>query len=190
MTKTFKRAALAAALVSLPLVSACSEKAAEPAEMQTRDNVSQTVATLIGGEASTATLARTLRETGLAPMFDGQASYTVLAPTDAAFEALPGGESLLGAKENGAVVAAILRDHILPGTFTPEAIEQAISDNGGPVTMRTMGGETVGFALEDGAVVFTGPGGTKARLAGGAQVGSNGAVIPIDAVISAPPTGK
>jgi len=177
----------AAATVSLLSLGACSASDEDTADLTTQENMSETVAELLGGESDLSTLATEIGAAGLSAMLDGQASYTLLAPTNAAFASIEGGEAMMSDPENGALIAAILREHILPGALTPEAIRQAATDNGGAVTMRTFGSGVVSFAVDGEAITMSIDGGKPAAMAGGAMVGSNGVVIPIDNVLVAPP---
>lgn len=191
MTHSRTRAALAAiGSLSLVALSACTEVPSDEASMETQEKASQTVAALVGDEGNLSTMARELKDTGLSAVLDSQASYTLLAPTDEVFEGIEAGEALLSDDTQGAIVAAILREHMVPGALTPEAIKQAIADNGGPVTVRSFGEGDLNFALEGETILVSGPEGEQARMASGALVGSNGVVIPLDGLITALPTAE
>ena len=177
----------AIAAMSLVTLSACSEEPAASDDLTTQERTSQTVAAIVGERSDLSILSDELSDSGLSAIFDGQASYTVLAPLDTAFEGMEGGTELLSDETKGALVAAILREHIVPGALSPDAIREAIADNGGPVTVRSFGEGDLNFALEGDKIVVTGPNGTKATMAGGALVGSNGVVIPIDGVLATIP---
>ena len=177
----------AIAALSLVTLSACSEEPAASDDLTTQERTSQTVAAIVGERSDLSILSDELSDSGLSAIFDGQASYTVLAPLDTAFEGMEGGTELLSDETKGALVAAILREHIVPGALSPDAIREAIADNGGPVTVRSFGEGDLNFALEGDKIVVTGPNGTKATMAGGALVGSNGVVIPIDGVLATIP---
>lgn len=188
MTRHKLRPTLAAiAALSLVTLSACSEEPAASDDLTTQERTSQTVAAIVGERSDLSILSDELSDSGLSAIFDGQASYTVLAPLDTAFEGMEGGAELLSDETKGALVAAILREHMVPGALSPEAIREAIADNGGPVTVRSFGEGDLNFALEGDKIVVTGPNGTKATMAGGALVGSNGVVIPIDGVLATIP---
>ena len=123
-------------------------------------------------------------------MFDGSAPYTLLAPDDDAFGALGEAGKTLQSPENGAALAEILRDHILPGYLTVADIEAALKRAGGkPVTMKTMGGKSVSFVREGEALVVSTPDGARAKVDGAAVSATNGVVIPLDAVLRKLPGG-
>jgi uncharacterized surface protein with fasciclin (FAS1) repeats len=175
------RALMALAAAVLALQGCSGEDAAEDA---TAEASTETLASLIMEADGLSTVAGAIGEAGLAQVFDGAASYTLLAPQDAAFEALgEAGEELRSAAQRPAMVA-ILRDHIVPGYLTPEDIANAIeAADDGSVEMRTMGGHVVTFTGDGETVTVTAEDGATARFAGDALRGSNGAAIPLDGVL-------
>lgn len=179
------RAALALALSVLVPLGACS-KVEDGETASEGENVDRTLAAAISQSSELSTVSDSLSEAGLAGVFDGPGSYTVLAPQDDAFAKLGDGAKELTAAENKALLVAVLRDHILPGHVTPDAIRQAVEDKGGPVSMRTLGEGTVTFSADGDAIAVTGDQGMKARLDGEALLASNGVVIPVDGLLKAP----
>lgn len=168
----------ALALLALP---ACSTEegdetlAAEPGE--------ETLAEAISDAEGLNTVASALGDTGLAEVFEGTGSYTLFAPNDAAFEAL--GEVGAALREPGqrAALAAVLRDHIVPGYLTPDDIETALQSQRGSVVVETMGDQALTFSRADGGIRVTGENGASAMLAGDAVRASNGVAIPLDGVL-------
>ena len=127
-------------------------------------------------------LTAALTDTQLAPVLDGKGDYSLLAPSDAAFDALGEKYKALSGHNARPLMIAVLRGLILPGQITPKSIEQAIARKKGPVEMRTMAGDTVRFAKgESGLTVSNGE--QTARLESGAVTAANGAVLPIDTVL-------
>ena len=175
------RALAVLAAASLALQGCSGEDAREE---ETAEVNNDTLAALIAEADGLSTVAGVIGEAGLAEVFDGAASYTLLAPRDSAFDALGElGEELRSAEERAATVA-ILRDHIVPGYLTPQDIAKAVAaDNDGSVAMRTMGGHVVTFTGEGEAITVTAEDGATARFAGDALLGSNGVAIPLDGVL-------
>ena len=173
---------LACAAGALALAGCSAEDgASEPAGTASD---SSTLATVIGQADGISTVASTLSDSGLSGVFDGAASYTVLAPNDAAFEAaVPEGTSLTGA-DGRPLAVAVVRQHIVPGYLSPDDIRKAIENaDGGSVTMASYGGEDLTFTMDGETIMVAGPGGKSARLDGSASTASNGVVIPIDGVL-------
>lgn len=179
---TFKSFATAAALAVLAPLAACSQ--AETAGDTAEASPNRTLAAAIGSAPGLTTVSGALSEAGLAEVFDGPGSYTLLAPDDASFA--PTGEVLSG-EENRAALVAVLRGHILPGHLTPDAIRKAIADSKGPVTMTTLDDGEVTFAAQGDTITVSGSDGSKATIDGEALVASNGVVLPLDGPVKKSP---
>ncbi|MBN2905289.1 MAG: fasciclin domain-containing protein [Rhodobacteraceae bacterium] len=123
------------------------------------------------GAGDFTTLVAAVQAAGLVDTLKGDGPFTVFAPTDAAFAALPEGtvEELLK-PENKDKLTAILTYHVVPGKVMSGDLTDgmmAATVEGSEVTIGTMGGVTV-----DGANVTT------------ADIeASNGVIHVIDAVI-------
>jgi len=128
------------------------------------------------GAGSFGTLVAAVQAAGLVDTLKGEGPFTVFAPTDAAFAALPAGtvEELLK-PENKDKLTAILTYHVVAGKVMSGDLSDGLSAatvNGANITIGTMGGVTV-----NGANV------TQADIEA-----SNGVIHVIDAVIL-PPEG-
>lgn len=173
----------AIALASLPLVAACSKVEDDNPQTETKDDGTITLAAALAAEDNMGKLRSALTQSELAGLLDGPASYTVLAPTDSAFEALGEEGKTIFDQEQQPMLIALLRDHLVPGHLTPETIAKAIADRGGPVTMTTLGEGEVTFTQGDQVINVTMPGGAKATITGTSIAANNGVVIPIDTVL-------
>lgn len=176
---------VATAIAGLGLLASCSDTddTAGDETVATREDPSLTVAAALARTSDMSTLSGAITDSGLAAIFDGPGSYTVLAPNDAAFEALGESAAALMEEDQRPVLVGLLRSHILPGLLTPESISQAIAAKGGDVTVSTFGGSAVTFSQEGDQITVTNEDGTRAAFAGAAVAASNGAVIPLDAVL-------
>ena len=172
----------AAAVLALP---ACSKPGATSDAVATEAVKSdKSLGDVIGGDGQFKTLASALKSTGLDGVFTGKGDYTVLAPTDAAFTALGDKAADLTAPDQKAALAAVLRSHVIPGMLTTSDIRKAIDANGGkPISMRTMGTVSVKFARSGSGLTVTADDGATAKLSGEGMSASNGAVLPLDAVL-------
>ncbi|MGP1347324.1 MAG: fasciclin domain-containing protein [Phycisphaerales bacterium] len=119
-----------------------------------------------------ATLLAAAEAAGLVGTLTGDQAYTILAPTDDAFKALPAGtvESLLK-PENRSKLRDILTYHVIPGRVFAE---QAIAAD----RAATVNGKTVNFGIRDGRLTVNG-----ANLVGTDIEASNGVIHVIDRVI-------
>ncbi|PIV76527.1 MAG: Nex18 symbiotically induced protein [Rhodobacteraceae bacterium CG17_big_fil_post_rev_8_21_14_2_50_65_11] len=123
------------------------------------------------GAGSFNTLVAAVQAAGLEDTLRGDGPFTVFAPTDEAFAALPEGtvETLL-MEENRDQLVAILTYHVVPGAVMSDDLTDGMmapTVQGGEIEVGTMDGVTV-----DGANVIT------------ADIeASNGVIHVIDAVI-------
>ena len=143
-----------------------------------------TLASAIAGADDLSIVAGVLDDAGLAPVFDGPGSYTILAPRDSAFGALEQRADDLSDEGKRAAMVAILREHIVPGALSLEDIGAAIENSAtGEVSMRTVGDGEVTFTGSGDALQVRGPEGAEALLGTEAITVSNGSAIPIDRVL-------
>ena len=124
------------------------------------------------GSPDHTTLVSALTAAGLVETLKGTGPYTVFAPTNAAFNALPKGtvEGLLK-PENKAKLTKILTYHVVAG-----AVKAADLKDGQKV--KTLQGEVLTVSIKDGKVKINGANVTAADL-----TGSNGVIHVIDAVL-------
>ena len=122
--------AAAAALLALAGCSKSSEgTSADTAATATPSP--DTLAEALSKQKDLSTLRQALNDTGLSQVFDNSSSYTIFAPTDAAFAKLGDAVRTLRQTNQRAVLSAVLRDHIVPGYLTPDDIGTAIDAQGG-----------------------------------------------------------
>ena len=126
------------------------------------------------GAGNFTTLVAAVTAAGLVDTLKGEGPFTVFAPTDAAFAALPAGtvEDLLK-PENKDKLVAILTYHVVPGKVMSTDLTEgmkAATVNGAEVTITLDGGAKV-----NGAAIST------ADIAA-----TNGVIHVIDAVILPP----
>ena len=140
--------------------------------------------TLADGLGDTPKFAAAVKAAGLDAALAGPTPYTVLAPSDAAFTALPAGAvDGLMKPEARKELTAVLSNHILPGTMLAADIGKAIHAGGGKATIRTLGGGTLTATRAGDALAFTDAAGTRASVLGDARQRSNGVIYQIDAVL-------
>lgn len=130
------------------------------------------------------TLVAAVKAAGLAETLSGEGPFTVFAPTNAAFEALPEGtvETLLK-PENKDKLKAILTYHVVPAKATSEAAMQMIEDDGGAHPATTVQGDEITLMTEGGNIVVEDAQGNTATVTQADVMQSNGVVHVIDAVL-------
>jgi len=130
------------------------------------------------------TIAEALKTTGIASAFAGQASYTLLAPTDDAFAAAGDKAKQILDSDDHAPLAALIRAHMLPGYVTVSDIDNAIdASKDGSVTMPTVSGDQLTFTKAAGQITITTADGTKAHISGDAVSGATSTAIPVDGLL-------
>jgi uncharacterized surface protein with fasciclin (FAS1) repeats len=142
---------------------------AMPAYAQDMDIVDTAVA-----NGSFTTLAAALTAAGLVETLKGEGPFTVFAPTDAAFAALPAGtvEDLLK-PENKEQLIAVLTYHVVPGAVMSTDLTEGM-------TATTVNGKDVTITLEGGPKV------NGAVISAPDVAASNGVIHVIDSVILPP----
>jgi transforming growth factor-beta-induced protein len=122
--------------------------------------------------AGFSTLVAAVQAAGLEEVLRSDGPFTVFAPTDEAFSALPEGtvEALL---DDPATLAAILTYHVIPGRVFASDLEDGIE-------VTTVQGSTVTISLAGGARV------NDANIVATDVLTSNGVIHVIDAVILPP----
>jgi uncharacterized surface protein with fasciclin (FAS1) repeats len=130
------------------------------------------------------TLVAAVKAAGLVETLKGKGPFTVFAPVNAAFAALPAGTvDMLLKPENKDKLVAILTYHVLPGKHSAKSIMADIKKMGGKATYKTVEGADLTFEVKDGALwVWDGMGGSaKVTIADVNQ--SNGVIHVIDKVL-------
>ena len=140
-----------------------------------QDDDCQTIVEIASGNPDLSTLVTAVTEAGLVETLNGDGPFTVFAPTNAAFEALPAGtlDSLL-ADPSGALTD-VLQLHVIAGEVNSEAAIAAAGTN-----VETLGGP-VAVALEGESLTVGGATVVQTDI-----VACNGIVHVIDAVITEP----
>jgi uncharacterized surface protein with fasciclin (FAS1) repeats len=176
--------AIAAAAALLPL-GACSKERdkADSDNAAAAQPSGDTLAEAMSKHDDLSTLSGALRDTGLSQVFDNAGSYTIFAPTNDAFDELGEPDKGLRQADRRAVLAAVLRDHIVPGYLTPDDIGTAIDAQGGRVKVQTMGSHQLTFTRDGDAYRVAAEDGSTAKIAGDAVTASNGVAIPLDGVL-------
>ncbi|MFO7846635.1 MAG: fasciclin domain-containing protein [Balneolaceae bacterium] len=146
-----------------------------PYSISTQDNDDHDIVSIAQDTDNLSTLVAAIEAAGLVDVLKGDGPFTVFAPTNEAFEALPDGtlESLL-MPENQDQLVEILTYHVVAG----EVMSGDLSDG---MTAETVEGSEVTISLSDsGAKV------NDANVEAADIEASNGVVHVIDAVILPP----
>ncbi len=182
--KSTLTAALAALTLSSGAAFAAAHAAPNPmvggAEMMASMNIIENAM----NSADHTTLVAAVQAAGLVETLQGAGPFTVFAPTNEAFAALPAGTvEMLLKPENKATLTKILTCHVVDGAVMAEAVMGMISDDGGMHAIPTLGGCTLTAAYEDGKISLTDENGTVAWVTIPDVMQSNGVIHVINAVM-------
>lgn len=129
------------------------------------------------------TLMAAVKAANLVETLSGPGPFTVFAPNDKAFDALPKGTiATLLEPANIGKLQAILTYHVVPGKVYADALIKAIQAGGGSTTLTTVEGSVLTASLVDGSVVLTDENGGKATVVAADVKGSNGVIHVTNAV--------
>jgi uncharacterized surface protein with fasciclin (FAS1) repeats len=146
--------------------------------------MSKTVVGIAVDSKDHTTLVAAVKAAGLVDTLSGAGPFTVFAPTNAAFAALPAGtvENLLKA-ENKATLTKILTYHVVAGKLDAAAVVKAITDGKGKAVVKTVSGGSLTATLEGKNVILTDEKGGKSTVVATDLMGSNGVVHVINSVL-------
>ncbi len=130
------------------------------------------------------TLVAAVQAAGLVDTLQGEGPFTVFAPVNAAFEALPEGtvDTLL-MPENVDALTEILTCHVLGANAMSDVIAGMIADGDGVHTVETLGGCMLEVRSSNGMITLTDETGGTATVTIADVVQSNGVIHVIDAVL-------
>lgn len=135
--------------------------------------------------ADHSTLVSAVQAAGLAQTLQGAGPYTVFAPTNAAFNALPAGtvDGLMQADRKDEL-SGILTYHVVPGSLDAAALTQQIQAGNGEARLTTVAGGTLtAKANPAGGVTLTDAKGNTATVTAADIRSSNGVIHSIDRVL-------
>ena len=131
------------------------------------------------------TLVAAVKAAGLVETLKSKGPFTVFAPVNAAFAALPAGtvDNLLK-PESKAALTGVLTYHVVAGTYDAAAIERAIRAGHGTASLKTVAGGTL-TAMMNGPrnIVVKDAQGNVANVATYDVRQSNGIIHVIDRVL-------
>ncbi len=190
MHRSILKVAFASAVVLAPLTT----------QAQHQPHGKKAMTTMVGGEAmyptktivdnavmskDHTTLVAAVKAAGLVETLASKGPFTVFAPTNNAFSALPEGTvtGLLKPESKGALTK-VLTYHVVAGKWNADAIIKLIRKGGGTASIKTVSGGTL-KAMMNGArnVVVQDESGNVASISTYDVMQSNGVIHVIDRVL-------
>ena len=130
------------------------------------------------------TLVAAVKAAGLVETLEGPGPFTVFAPDNGAFAALPAGtvDTLLE-PGNKPALTSVLTYHVVPGRLTSEEIKAGIAAMGGAYMVKTVNGEELTFKADDDTLFVADAKGGVATVVIPDVIQSNGVIHGIDTVL-------
>jgi uncharacterized surface protein with fasciclin (FAS1) repeats len=130
------------------------------------------------------TLVAAVKAAGLVETLQGSGPFTVFAPVNAAFDALPAGtvDTLLKA-ENKGTLTSVLTYHVVAARLNSKALERMIKQGGGRAILKTVQGGELTAMMSGGDINITDAKGNTARITITNVNQSNGVIHVVDRVL-------
>jgi uncharacterized surface protein with fasciclin (FAS1) repeats len=130
------------------------------------------------------TLVAAVKAAGLVDTLSGPGPFTVFAPTNEAFAALPAGTvDTLIKPENKATLTGILTYHVVPGRMTAADLMAAVKKGGGKAMLKTVNGQDLTVTQNGKHLMITDAKGGVAHVTIGDVMQSNGVIHVVDKVL-------
>lgn len=130
------------------------------------------------------TLVAAVKAAGLVETLKGPGPFTVFAPVNAAFAALPAGtvDTLLK-PENKPALTKVLTVHVVPGRIDAAALKKMVGDHKGRAMLKTVEGESLTVTMIAGVLTVTDAKGHMAHVTTPDVMQSNGVIHVVDRVL-------
>jgi uncharacterized surface protein with fasciclin (FAS1) repeats len=130
------------------------------------------------------TLVAAVKAAGLVDTLKSPGPFTVFAPTNDAFAALPAGtvDTLLK-PENKATLTKVLTYHVVPGKYDAAALSKMVMDGGGRAILKTASGGTLRVTASGSNVMITDDKGDVAMVTIADVYQSNGVIHVVNKVL-------
>ena len=130
------------------------------------------------------TLVAAVKAAGLVPTLKSAGPFTVFAPTNEAFAALPAGtvDTLLK-PENKPALTKVLTYHVVAGKMDSAALVKAIDAGGGKATLTEVSGGTLTATRSGSTIMLSDESGGMAHVTIPDVVQSNGVIHVVDKVL-------
>jgi len=130
------------------------------------------------------TLVAAVKAASLVDTLKGPGPFTVFAPVNSAFAALPAGtvDTLLK-PENKPALTKVLTLHVLPGRLDAVALQKMVVDHKGAAMLKTVEGESLTVTMIAGVLTVTDSKGGMAHVTTPDVIQSNGVIHVVDRVL-------
>jgi len=130
------------------------------------------------------TLVAAVKAAGLVDTLKGSGPFTVFAPVNSAFAALPAGTvEMLLKPENKAMLTKILTYHVVSGKMDSKAIAKAIKKGNGTATLKTVSGGMLKASMSGSDLILTDEKGGTSKVTIADVRQSNGVIHVVDTIV-------
>ena len=130
------------------------------------------------------TLVAAVKAAGLVDTLKGPGPFTVFAPVNAAFAALPAGTvDMLLKPENKPALTKVLTVHVVPGRIDAAALKMMVANHNGLAMLKTVEGESLTVTSIAGVLTVTDAKGDMAHVTTPDVMQSNGVIHVVDRVL-------
>lgn len=130
------------------------------------------------------TLVAAVKAAGLVETLQGNGPFTVFAPVNAAFDALPAGTvDILLKPENKGTLTAVLTYHVIAARLNSKALERMIKQGNGRAILKTVQGGELTATMSGSDINITDAKGNTARITITNVNQSNGVIHVVDRVL-------
>ena len=190
---------LAITLAVASMLGACAMNDGMHSGMSSNSGMSMNDTVMVGGAAmypskdivdnavnskDHTTLVAAVQAAGLVDTLKSPGPFTVFAPTNAAFDALPAGTvTTLLKPENKATLTKVLTYHVVAGKVDAASLGRMISAGGGRAVLKTVSGGTLVATMSGPNVIITDEKGGTAMVTIANVYQSNGVIHVVNHVL-------
>ena len=165
--------------MSMPMASSAAPMVGGAAMYPTKDIIDNAV-----NSRDHTTLVAAVKAAGLVDTLKSPGPFTVFAPTNASFDALPAGTvATLLKPENKATLTKVLTYHVVPGRMDSAALAQQIRAGNGRAMLKTASGGMLVATMSGSNVLITDEKGGSATVTIADVYQSNGVIHVVNKVL-------
>ena len=155
-----------------------------PPSLSEQPAPTQSIVQIAAGNPGFSTLVSLVQKAGLVEAISTPGPFTVFAPTNEAFAALPAGtvDNLLK-PENKAMLVKILTCHVVAAKALSTDVVAMAKADGGTHIVDTVGGCKLALSVQDGKVMIKDEAGGMATVTIADVIQSNGVIHVVDHVL-------
>ena len=132
--------------------------------------------------ADESTLVAAIKAANLETDLKGPGPFTVLAPNNGAFDAIPKGK-LDSLMKDPTKMAVTLKAHVIAGKYDKAALIKALTDGKGKATLKTIDGQTLTLSVVDKKLAITDAQGTVVEVTSFDTPATNGVIDGVNGVL-------